>query len=246
MTLVSSLITDAYREGLLIAVGKSPTADQITEGLRLYNALVKFMVGGEAGENFRDWPLGNYGRQAVSDLWLTPTDIANPPINSRLLCTAEAATTVYLHKSPSDGSRMSVADPHSRLAAFNVTLDANGRTIEQASTLVLSTDALQRDWFYRAELGDWVRTTSLVSTDQAPFPEDFDSLQIILLAMRLSPRYGNEIGAASLAVLKQQRQQFIARYSQTESLVVNPALSRNAVQGYRGQWYNGEGSLYGY
>jgi hypothetical protein len=38
VTLISSIITDAYRESNMLALGKDPTANQSAEALRLYNA----------------------------------------------------------------------------------------------------------------------------------------------------------------------------------------------------------------
>lgn len=239
MTDVATIIMDAYRESNIIAAGKSPSSTQTTEALRLFNRIIKAAIGNDAGETLRDWPLGNYGRQSTDRLSLTSLQIANPPINSRLLQTAEEAKTIYLPPKPSDGSRVSIADPHSLLATYNVVLDANGRTIEAANTLTLNTDGLFRDWFYRADLGDWVRVSDLVAVDDVPFPEEFDDMWTILLAIRLNPRHGRELDAQSSAVLSSLRRIFVARYLQVENLQINDDLSWPylSVQSYEnGAW----------
>lgn len=247
MTLVSSIIADAYRENNLVAVGKDPSTGQQTEALRLLLAVVKAAIGGEAGEYLKDWPLGDYGRQDRDQLGRTTTQIANPPINARLLHTAAAAITVYFPAMPSDGSRMAILDPYSRLAALNVTLDGNGRTIEAAATATLSTNGLSREWFYRADLGNWVRVSDFDADDEMPFPADFDMMWVILLAARLSPRYGRSLTNESALILKQQRTAFLARYAQSEDLQVRPDLSLPHLsrQSYGGFRDADDATLYG-
>jgi hypothetical protein len=227
VTLVSSIILDAYRESNMLALGKDPAPNQSTEALRLYNALIISIYGGEAGEPLTDWPLGNFGRADTpgTNICLTTAQIAHPNINRRLIALNEQELTVYLTLRPQDGSRMGIIDPFGRLASMPVTLDANGRTIEGSPTLVLDTDGLSREWFYRADKGDWVRLTSLTVDDENPFPEDFDTLFIILLAMRLSPRYGRALDATSVSVMNKLRTEFVARYLQSQPLEINDSIS---------------------
>ena len=234
MTLISSLITDAYRESNILALRKAPDANQVAEALRLFNQNILAIYGGDAGETLVEWPLGTYGAVSGYELPYSPNAIVRPTINHRLVATNTEATNVYLTPEPQDGSRMGIADPFGRLAAFPVTLDANGRTIENAATLVLNTNGLNRQWFYRADLGQWVRITSLLSTDQNPFPEDFDIFFIIGLALRLNPRYGREMDPQSAAVFKSVRSQFMARYLQAQPLEIDDSISWPfmSTQGY--------------
>lgn len=226
MTLISSLITDAYREGNIIPLRKTPDADMVTEALRLYNQNISSIYGGEAGENLTDWTLGTFN---VDEPGFTdPRDsysIQRPGINRRLLATNTVALTVYLTPYPQDGSRMGIADPFGRLATVPVTLDANGRTIEGSATKILNTNNTFQEWFYRADKGDWVKLTSLLSTDENPFPEEFDAFFYIGLAMRLNPRHGREMNPQTATVFKQQRNQFIARYLQAQPLELDDSLS---------------------
>lgn len=226
MTLVSSLILDAFRESNILPLGKDPTATQSTEALRLYNALIGSIYGGDAGERLTDWPLGNYGRASdACEIPLTDRQINHPTINRRLLALNETAATVYLTLRPQDGARMGVVDPFGRLSAFPVTLDANGRTIEGAATLLLDTDGLNREWFYRADLGEWVRLTELAADDENPFPSKFDSMFSIMLGMRLNPRYGRALDAQSIEILKMGRREFVARYLQSQPLEIDDSIS---------------------
>ena len=226
MTLVSSIITDAFREGNILPLSKAPTTDQSTEALRLLNGLFSSIYGDEAGEGLTDWPLGNYGRESPAyDLGYTDYRIDHPTINRRLIAVNEEARTVYLTLRPQDGARMGIADPFGRLAAFPVTLNGNGREIEGAATLLLNTNGLNREWFYRADLGDWVRLTSKILTDEMPFPADFDNFFITYLAMRLNPRYGREMDAQSATIYKSERKKFVARYLQSMPLEVLDDIS---------------------
>lgn len=226
MTLISSIIQDAFREGNILPVGRVPSDAQLAEALRLYQQNIQSIYGAEAGERLTDWPLGAFSvdEPGVVDPRTTDT-IQRPSINSRLIVTNTAAARVYLTAYPQDGSRMAIADPFGRLGAFPVTLDANGRTIEGNPTAVLSVNGTFQEWFYRADKGDWVKLTSLLATDQNPFPDRYDIFFICGLAMRLNPRYGREMDPQSAMVYKSNRQQFIARYLQSQPLEVDDSIS---------------------
>lgn len=224
MTLLSSIIADAYRESNLIAIGRDPTTAQVTEGLRLLNALFSAVLGDEAGEQLYDWPLGNYGRE-TDDTTLTAQHRMHPTINRRLIVANEEAVTVYFTPAPQDGSRMAIADPMGILATYPVTINANGRTIEDASTVTLNTNGLFREWFYRADLGDWVQITSKLSTEEMPFPADFDNFFITYLALRLNPRYGRMLDEQSQAIFRAERKKFVSRYLQSQPLEALDDLS---------------------
>jgi hypothetical protein len=235
VTIISSLITDAYREGNILPLRKAPNADQVTEALRLYNQNIRSIYGGDAGESLADWPLGNFGIDDTTYVFPYTTDmVARPTINQRLIATNTAPLTVYLTPYPQDGARMGIADPFGRLAAFPVTLDANGRTVEGTPTKLLNVNGTFQEWFYRADKGDWVKLTSLLETDENPFPEEFDMFLYIGLALRLNPRHGREMDTQTAAVFKTERRQFIARYLQSMPLELDDSLSWPfmSTQGY--------------
>lgn len=235
MTLISSIITDAYREGNILPLRKAPDVTQVAEALRLFQQNINSIYGGDAGEPLDDWPLGTFGVNepgVVDDR--TPDLIQRPAINQRLLATNLAAMTVYLTPYPQDGARMAIADPFGQLAAFPVTLDANGRDIEGSPTKVLNVNGTFQEWFYRADKGDWVKISSLVDTDQNPFPDAFDIFFICGLAMRLNPRYGRAMDPQTATAFKANRRQFIARYLQSRPLEIDDSLSWPfmSTQGY--------------
>lgn len=224
MTVISSIITDAFREGNILPLGKAPTDIQSTEALRLTNQLFKSVTGGDAGEEFTDWPLGNFG-QTNPYFPIPDMQLQRPTLNKRLVAINESALDVYLYPYPQDGSRMGIVDPYGRLSTVPVTINGNGRRIEGSAAIVLNTDGLSREWFYRADLGQWVRLTNLTATDEMPFPEEFDIFFTILLALRLNPRYGREMDAQSQAMFKSERAAFVARYAQAMPLEVTDDIS---------------------
>lgn len=225
MTLVSDIIFSAYRDANNVSINATLSPAEQSQGLQRLQSLVASVFGNEAGENLRDWPLGNYGRSSEFQFDASALWVNRPRIQARLLATAEEARTVYLPESPDDGSRIGLIDPYARLATYPVTLNGNGRTIETAATLTLNTNSLSRIWFYRADLGNWARVTTLESTSEMPFPLEFDDYFIISLAMRLNPTFGRKLSEESAVRLRQQKSQLYARYTQNQPLDILDDIS---------------------
>ena len=131
-------IVDYHRRfprGNILALGKRLRRCKRQEALRLFNALIAAIYGGDAGEELGDWPLGTYGRESKADpINYTQDQLQRPTINRRFVAVNTTALTVYLTVWPQDGARMGIADPFRPSCSFPVTLDANGRTIEGAAT----------------------------------------------------------------------------------------------------------------
>lgn len=239
MTTLQDIIDEGWRETNLIALGKTANTAQTAEGVRLLNQIYRFAIGGQAGEFQYNWPLGNYGRQEIDLITVDMQRLQNPPANSRLVAVNEEAMTVYfppLGGYLADGARMGIIDPYSRLAAYPVTLDGNGQTIEGAATLLVNTNATNKTWLYRADIGNWMALDNLDETDDNPFPQEFDPYFSIMLALRLSPRSGVTMSAETQAYFKQEHRKFVARYLQTAPLRLDPSLTWTSIQGYD-QWY---------
>lgn len=238
MTTLQPIITQGYRELNLIAVGKSPLPAQNDEGLLLLLNVIDVTICGDAGENLRDWPLGDFGRQTLDRRNLPIQCYQNPRINCRLLVLNEQAMTVYMPPTPSDGTVMAVVDPYGRLASVPITLDGNGRTIEDQVSLLLDTDGMDRKWLYRADLGKWIRLTDLEIVDEMPFPKKYDFFFSIELAMRLSGRTGRNIVATTAATHTRLRQRFVNQYLQNDILDRNWDLDAELMsrQGYERGW----------
>lgn len=219
MTIASKLIQSAYREGNLIPIGKTPTTDEIAEALDRLNNNIDCYFGTELGEKLEDWNVPSKQRTAPISAHYPftpfkddkPNDVTlYPPPNVRLIVHVTGPTRVYFQQQPEDGARMGFVDIGS--TAF-LTVDGNGRLIEgDFDTDVDPPDP--REWFYRADLGNWVRRAPLALADESPFPGEFDDLLICDLAIRLSPRYGLDPRAATLKTSNDKLEQLKARYRQ--------------------------------
>jgi hypothetical protein len=205
LTLVSTIIQNAFRETNIVPVGQNPTTNQQSEALDRLNAIVLSTIGNEVGDDFTDLNIGgNYDQSTYTTTWV--------PDNARLIFNLNAATTFNLDPNPYEGQRLAFVDVGNNLASHSVTLNGNGRLIEGASSLTLSTNGDSRQWFYRADTGTWTKVNSLLTSDQMPFPQEFDDYFVTTLAMRLQPRYSQQLPSETLETLKRSRDQIRARY----------------------------------
>lgn len=231
MTIASSIITDAYREGNIIPMGATPTTNQQTEALGKLNTLLLSTIGNEAGDGFDDLNIGgNFDQSDFLSGYI--------PDNARLLLNLTGAQTYKLDPYPFEGQRLAIVDVGGNLATYNVTLDANGRKIENVATLVLNTNSDNRQWMYRADIGCWVKINTLAYADALPFPQEFDDYFITMLALRLSPRYGQTISPETTEALKRSRSLLRDRYHAYKQIM--PDLDTRAFQNYRWTTTNNE------
>lgn len=217
MTLTSQIITDAYRQSNLLAIGTVPTADQQTEALRYLNRIVKSVFGNEAGDPLEVFPVGrnNIQRPSGYPWWNTvPDNDWFVPKNIRIMLNLDEPVSLYLHPEPDDGSRFAVIDASENVSTFNATVYGNGRLIESALTQVLNTDGVDKEWFYRADLGNWMLYAPLIYSTPFPFPEEFDDYFITILAIRLNPQYGVQLDPQSKMIFDRSLRQLRARYTQ--------------------------------
>lgn len=220
MTTVASIIQSALRETNLIPLGVSPTQAQLNEGFNLLSTIVSSVLGNEAGEALNPMPLGQ--NEVVSPKgypWWSNELPGNIFLqtNTRIMCNLTGPGVVNFHPRPHDGARMGVIDVSQNFDQFPLTIFGNGRSIEGADQQTYNTPGLIREWVYREDLGNWVVVVPLDINGQMPWPPDFDDMFIILLAMRLNPRYGQVLHPASIETLKQATSRFSARYSQWTS-----------------------------
>lgn len=229
MGTIRQIITDAYREAGIIGIEETLDADKFTEGLRRFNILFDSLFENELGE-----PLTtvNYGQNGLTNNFAIMEDMSSTiddlyvPSNHRLILNISAAATLFLDPNPRDGARFAVVDNSGNLATYNVTVKGNGRKIEAASNVVLSTNNLTREWFYRGDTGNWVKVTDFVDGDSSPFPSEFDDFLSMLLAVRLNPRHGAETSAEMIEALKRSRRAFRNRYRQGREVDSELGLTR--------------------
>lgn len=232
MTQIADIIHDAFFEAGLTTELQHATPTQTNRAMDTLTGIIKFLIGTDVGEQFQPWPLGNYGRAPQSRMTPSEQMLTYPGINVQLVATNESAITVNMPVLPSPGARIGILDPFNRLATVPVTLDGNGRTIDGTATLVLNTNGMNAQWFYRDDLGGWKKILPLLITDDMPFPEEYDQMFKILIAMRINPAYGRNISSVQAGFLKEFRQQFVARYLQSAPLQIDPSISLPTYQSY--------------
>lgn len=227
MTTIRQIVTDAFREGNIVAVGDTPGANEFDEAVRRLQNIYASLFAHELGEPLSTY---NYDTEGVDSATADIDDISDDvdsnfvPMNTRLVLNIGSAKTLLLHPNPKDGARFAVIDNAGNLATYNVTVDGNGRQVELADTLTLNTNSLNREWFYRADLGNWARVTDLDADAQSPLPTEFDDLLITMLAIRIGPRYGAKTSEEMVEVLKRIRKQFRARYRQSIEMASESGL----------------------
>lgn len=158
-TLVSQIISDAYREANITALGTSPTTNQNNEALTRLNSIVFGALGFEIGELEYDWlapapqrtaqVAANYP-QAPYPMGADPTILSfpiasdfdpqvypYPPKNSRIVWGGNTLK-VYFPENPDNGSRMSVVQGSGAgddgQTGNILTLDGNGKYIGAPGT----------------------------------------------------------------------------------------------------------------
>lgn len=221
------IVTKALRESGIIEIGTDPEADKFEETLDLLQELYSSFFGNELGEQLTDV---NYGTNGLTNGYALDSDSSQVidstfvPTNIRLILNVDAAETLYLHPNPTDGARFAVIDNSGNLGNHNVTLQGNGRNIENANNVVLATNSINREWFYRADLGTWTRVTGIEADDESPLPKEFNILLRTALAIMVNPRYGAQTSQETSDILKRAKKQFRARYRQVMQQDAEDAL----------------------
>jgi hypothetical protein len=138
---------------------------------------------------------------------------------------------VYLDPNPYEGARFSVIDVGQNFTTAPLTVVADTRRIEGEKQVVLNTDGAVVSWFYRADIGEWVKLSPLTLDSQSPFPVQFDDYFIIKLATRLHPRYRVQTAPETLSHYRELQRKFKSRYSTRQEMNSETALFR--LRGHR-------------
>lgn len=247
MTTARVLITSAFREGNLIPIGATPTANELAEALPRLNRYVRGVFGYEMGENLSDWPVPAPSRTAPVALNFPQGPLANdlslnitpyPPKNSRLVWAGVSDMTVYFPEQPDDGSRMGLVGSTKADATKVLTLSGNGRRIEAVAALAQPTPVVAREWLYRADLGDWSLVADMLVDGECPFPVEHDDLWICLLAIRLAPRYSKPITAETQAIAAAAMKRLKAQYRQSAVTTYGSQHTPRSLQSHMsGAWW---------
>jgi hypothetical protein len=218
MTLVSDIIKYAFRQSNLVAVGTEPTDAEKTEALYYLNVIVSAAVGNEVGDPLTSFPIGRVGISKPSGFpWWDTVPDSNwfVPKNTRVMLNLDQALELYLHPDPDDGTRFALIDVAGSLAAFPLVIHGNGRTFEGQPSITINTAFADSEWLYRADTGNWSKSSPLTLTDEFPFPQDFDDYFIATLSMRLNPSFGVAVESQTIETLRNGKSQLRARYAQS-------------------------------
>jgi hypothetical protein len=227
MALVSEIIKDAFREANLIPINQEPSLAEQTEGLRLLNRFVRSVFGNEAGDKLRTYAIGEAG--VITPASLESYDFTASkyvPLNARLLANLSESQVLNLHPDPEDGSRVAVIDAAGNFGTTGLTLTGNGRLIDGATTVLLTTPSVKSEWFYRADLASWMIVTDLVQDTTFPFPMEFEDMFVIGLALRLNPRNGVSADEQTMLTFRRTRNIFRSRYTQVIEQPSEEGLTR--------------------
>lgn len=229
MTTARDIVTQALREGGILALGETLEAESLAEGLQRLNVLIRGMIGFDLGENLTVLNIGTEGlvtSEAIDEDYDDPLSSSYVPGNVFLHANLTGAKTLYLDPNPEDGARLAVLDLSGNFSTRPLTLDANGKKIETAKTVSLNTDNYSGEWFYRKDLGTWMKVSDLAASDTVPFPMEFDDYLVTSLAMRLSRRYGQEMLPETMSAMQRAGKMFKARYSTTREKSSELALQK--------------------
>lgn len=240
MTQARAIIKQALRESNLLALAAEPNDNQNTEGLGKLNSIIAGVFGFKAGVQLREWPVGTDGVSDVSINW-SRNDWTLPPPNVRLMVSSLDPETIVLPSFPDNGARIGLIDLTGTMSAHIVTLDPNGKRIENATSLMVAVDAANLEWMYRADLGDWQRLTLLGLDDEMPFPIQFDTYFETVLAMRLNPRYGRATKEETTLFLTDSLAQLRATYRQRRNVRAPEEVLRLSDTG-RGGFVDDDGA----
>lgn len=225
MTLASDIITRAYRRGQITAIVSSQTTLEQAEALTLLNAIIVSSLGQEIGSELSPLNIGgSYDQSSYCSTWT--------PMNARLVLNLAGATTLNLHPEPYEGAGLAIADAGNSLASHNLILVGNGRNIEGAATLTLSTNGDTRQWLYRGDTANWVKITDLALTDPVPFPEEFDMYFVNRLATEINPQNGVTTAPEVVASMQRAERQIRARYRKPRP---RQDMPRNLLASNRGE-----------
>lgn len=263
MSVAGDIIQAALRETNIIPIGTTPSGAEQTEALDTLNRLISSIMGYELGEPLQDWvfpapqrtapvaanypqfpyPLSNYPEVMPIPYGYDPAfnQTPYPPSNSRIVF-GGLSGTLYFPEQPADGARMGLIQGSGAgdggSAGSVLTLDGNGRTIEGTPQITLTDPVPQKNWFYRADLGDWIALQTLGVNDTMPFPQEFDDFFVTMLAIRLAPRYGKTVQPESVKYALDALKRLKAKYAQTGVTVYKAEDIPRTLQGYlSGIWY---------
>ncbi len=215
MATVRSIINRAWRMTHGHAENQALEGYQETDALEALNGMIDGLQSEGVG--------GQQGSQQVTGT----VDVTSPV---RLLIASTGAFTINLPKNAQeglyDGFRVTFVDISGNFATNNITIDPKGMRIAGSSAnLVLNTNNANDTYFFRADLGDWVKESTLIITDNSPYPNAFDEALSAMLAIRVSAENSDDIPPLTMTLAQNGLRRLQERYLNT-NLVFDGSLTR--------------------
>lgn len=198
--LIRDIVKRSQRLLGALVTGDDPSADELSDELLSYTAMQRSLFGTVIGPKLSPFTAPTTPGQAENGgLYMIPAS----------LYTLTAPTN------PRSGARFGAVDPNLNFATNNCTIARNGRLLEgAASNLTLSTNGANRQWFFDADTGNWVREADPASVDVSPpFPDRLISHLPAMLAVWIAAEFGSEIRPDVVAMGQLGMQAFARVYA---------------------------------
>ncbi len=222
-----SIVSKALLKIGVVAAGDVPTADELSDGVDTYNAMVGGLFGQVIGTK-----LVPYNTQPLVQ---NATVVVDP---GRLFIIGARQITLTLPTQPKEGMRFGVADGVGTLNSYPVTINPNGSIIApaygqtaSATPIVLNTPNFSASWFYRADLALWQPEGVQLVDDMAIFPFDVVEALTDMLAVRLGAEYGQaaQVTPAQEQMAEAGRETIARRYARRGRTQTDPARAAAPV-----------------
>ena len=213
MTTLSEICISAFRESQTFDLERVPTTAELNEALSRLRNIIELHTRPPVQTIWlgRERSLKADRGQIIRDF--TDLQENNPvPPDTYVNLLLDQAYEVKLPSSPGDGAVISFIDVAGTLGSHGLTIHGNGNNISGQPSITLDTSGSTTKLMYRRDLGEWRPIILLDGMSQMPYPTEFDDFWIIMLAMRLNPRYGKEVNQITLQIFNDVRSRFMSRY----------------------------------
>lgn len=224
MATLQLIIDRAFREQQVLDIGETPSAAQTAEALPILQGILTRAV------IQKPQTIVTLGTAPVTGIRARPrrfddlTGTVALPQNVYVNCRLTGPKTILMPFNAGDGARVVIIDVAGNFATNSLTLDGNGSLVDGVLSSVLATNGQRADFMYRRDLAEWRSVSPLIASSTVPFPDEYDDMFVLLLAIRLMVRYGRELDQSSMGILNEMRTRFQDQYRRTTSDLEADAL----------------------
>jgi hypothetical protein len=214
---VRDVIKRAARLNGSIASGDEPSSDELNDAMLSLNIMKRALFGTVIGTR-----LSPQDASGLTTIQAENGGEYQIPANGFLLVAP---------KNPRSGSRFGVVDANLGFAANNCTVARNGRLLEgAAANVVLNTAGDNRRWWFRGDVGGWVRESDYVTADDViEFPEALIAYLPNMLAVAIAAEYGADLRPDIVAGAVEGRQAFARTYARRGRNMVDAPIGVEAA-----------------